>query len=1117
MDFFAKLGPDMPSDFAFALAFGSAASAAVDRRPSEPRLSEAFLKNWRRLVFMGRNSDSGWTDTGPLKIGKTDRRAQGLFRRGRETSQNACLTMRALRWRNGPPHHPPANSRNSTSPMNTKTLFRAFMLALAALLPARAQTTPTGTITGRVFNPNTGEYVRNAQVRVEETGQATTSEGGGEFRLAPVPAGKATVVVTYTGYRPATATLNVPAGGTATHEFTLLSAIDLATDSSGVVKLGQFIVSTEREGAAKAIMDQRNSMNITNTVASDTFGDNAEGNVGEFLRHLPGVELNQNYGEARSVSLGGLGTEYTAVTMDGIALASSDANNSGSGAARSFAVETASLNSMESIEISKTISADMDANAPAGTINLRTKRAFDRAGRRVSWQANVAVHSEAMSFAATRGPDEDRLSRKIRPGGIFEYSDVFLNRRLGIVLNISESNVYQEAIVTATAYSTATTAADPRPLIPTTINFQWAPRFNKRFATTLTADYKISRELNVGLGVIYNYYDLWTPQRTVIFNASTRTAVVGADPLLKFTSAATGTVQVNPVAVSKMGETFTLLPRITYKRGNLELEGKFAYTDSTSWYNPLYRRNSIRDTNSPIASGVTFRAERSSLMKNDWHFTQIAGPDIASGASFSNPSVTINDGRFSRTAYFSGEVNGTLATSRGLPIIWKSGIKSREQIQKFEDDQLAKRFDYAPGGRVAAAGAWAPYRSPWEYDLGMNNGTIASISGANVFMPNLRAIRDLYGSNPQDFVQNWGANADNFYQSYVSRRRRFNERIDAGYLMGTTKFRGFTLRAGLRLERTTTDSSEANTHTPAEVRAAGFPLTAAGVAATIPGIQYQFLSRPRIHRTGEYHNLFPSASLKYNLLRNLDLHLGYSSTIRRPSYVNLAGVWVIDDSPPTVTAPNPRLKPEKSDNYAARLAYYFEPVGQLAVTVTERSVKELIVTDRLTAKEFGYTGDDELANYEFITSNNSPGTIKIRSMELEYNQSLSFLGEKFKRLSVRGSYTRLYAEIPRANLTPHLASGGLNYTLRRFNLYSNWNWSDDVNTNLAGTTYRRHRTNVDAGSSWQLTNRYGLSVGVRNIFNTPYISMQRFVTGPTAMVNHLTFGQNWTFAVKGAY
>jgi iron complex outermembrane recepter protein len=941
-----------------------------------------------------------------------------------------------------------------------------------------------------------------------------------------VPAGEVTLSITYTGYRTVTAKVPVPAGATVTRDFDLVSTLDdspATTTGASTVKLEKFVVASAREGNAKAIMDQRNSMNITNTVASDAFGDNAEGNVGEFLKHLPGVELDQFYGEARTVRLGGLGSEYTSVTMDGIALASVDANNSGSGAARSFTMEMASLNSMEAIEINKTVSADVDANAPAGSINLRTKRAFDRSGRRISWQANITAHSEAMTLGASRGPDEDTLRHKIRPGGIFEYSDVFLDRTLGVVLNISESNVYQEAIVTGQTFSSITpTATDPRPLVPTALNFQWAPRFNKRFATTLTTDYKFSNELNVGLGLVYNYVDLWTPQRTVIFNSGTRANISGADPLLSFTSAPNGTVVSNPVAVSKMGETLTVLPRIAFKRGNFDVEGKFAYSDSTSWYDPLVHRNSIRDTNSPTATGITYRATRSSALSTDWQFTQIAGPDISNGASFTTPQISANDGRFGRTLFLSGEINATLKTTLGLPVVWKSGIKSRDQSQKFEDDQLAKRFDYAPDGVLAPAGTWARFPSPWEYDLGLNNGKITSISGGNVFVPNLRAIADLYNANPAAFRQNWGANNDNYYQSYVARRRRFNERIDAAYLMGTTTWHGVIARAGLRWESTHTDASEADPRSPAQLKAAGIAVTGAGVATTIPGINYQFLSQPRTHRTGAYDNMFPSGSLKYHVLRNLDVHLGYSATIRRPSYVNLSGVWIIDDSPtppetqPIVTAPNPRLKPETSDNYAARVAYYFEPVGQLAATFTQRVVTDLIVNDRLNAQQFGYTGTDELQGYTFITSNNTPGTIKIRSMEVEYNQSLGFLGRPFRRLSVRGSYTRLYSELPRTNLTPHLASGGLNYSLQRLSLYANWNWSADVNTNLAGTTYRRHRTNLDAGGGWRLNNIYSLAVSVRNILNSPYISMQRFASG-TAMTNHQSVGQSWTLALKGAY
>lgn len=696
---------------------------------------------------------------------------------------------------------------------------------------------------------------------------------------------------------------------------------------------------------------------------------------------------------------------------------------------------------------------------------------------------------------------------------------MFFDRRLGVVLNLSESNVYQETVLTQLSNSSAATAADPRPLVPTSINLQHAPRFNKRFAATLTTDYKISSHFDVGLGLVYNYADLWTPQRTVIFNAGTRAAVVGTDPLLSFTSGPNGTVQVNPVAVAKLGETFTALPRFNYRRGAFALEGKFAYSNSTSWYDPMGRRTTAKDTNSPIATGITFRAERSGPFSTDYRITQIAGPDIANGASFSTPAMTSNDGRFGRTVFYSGELNALLKTARLLPITWKTGIKSREQLQKFSDDQLARRYDYAPnGGPVVTSGAWANYRSPWDLDLGMVDGSTASVSGATVFMPNLRAIGDLFRDRPQDFRQNLGTNADSYYESFVARQRRYTERIDAAYFMGTAKIgRRLTARAGLRWESTNTDAAEPDPVPAAEVRRAGFPVSAAGRATTAAGIDYQFRSRPRVHRTGDYDNLFPSASIKYNLARNLEAHVGYSSTIRRPGYVNLAGVWVVNETNQTVTAPNPKLNPEESDNYAARLAYYFEPVGQLAATFTQRNVRNLIITDELTAAEFGYTGADDLANYRFVTSDNGTDTIGIRSMEIEYSQNLGFLGNAFKRLAARVSYTRLYAEIARANLTPHLASGGLNYTLGRLNVYGNWNWTADVNTNLTGSTYRRHRANVDAGGGWRINGTYSISVSARNVTNAPYINMVKFANGMQAMNRHELVGTTWTFAVKGAY
>lgn len=130
------------------------------------------------------------------------------------------------------------------------------LLLLAVLTAAvRGQTAP-GTIVGRVFNPATGEYVRNAQVQIAGTSISTASEGGGEYRLFPVAPGTVTVSANFTGYRTATATVNVAPGATATQDFNLVSTLATAPTGPGdAIKLDAFVVSSEREGSAKAIMD----------------------------------------------------------------------------------------------------------------------------------------------------------------------------------------------------------------------------------------------------------------------------------------------------------------------------------------------------------------------------------------------------------------------------------------------------------------------------------------------------------------------------------------------------------------------------------------------------------------------------------------------------------------------------------------------------------------------------------------------------------------------------------------------------------------------------------------------------------------------------------------------
>src|SRR4051812_15444494 len=145
----------------------------------------------------------------------------------------------------------PASLRRPWSAVVALTLS-----CLASVLTLSAQPAGTGVVQGRVFNPTTKEYIRNAEVRLEGSTQTVYTENDGSFQFLNVPAGSATVSVVYSGYAPAKDTFTVTAGQTAVREINMSYAGDTSTSDKGVVKLEAFSVSTTREGNAKAVQAQ---------------------------------------------------------------------------------------------------------------------------------------------------------------------------------------------------------------------------------------------------------------------------------------------------------------------------------------------------------------------------------------------------------------------------------------------------------------------------------------------------------------------------------------------------------------------------------------------------------------------------------------------------------------------------------------------------------------------------------------------------------------------------------------------------------------------------------------------------------------------------------------------
>ncbi|MBM3853740.1 MAG: hypothetical protein FJ399_11380, partial [Verrucomicrobia bacterium] len=274
-----------------------------------------------------------------------------------------------------------ARSLGARAPRLPAKLLPLLFLGMASI---SADASETGTVRGRVFNPSVQAYVRNAEVRIENSNLVTSTESDGSFTLNYVPVGEVTLTVAFSGYQTIRQTFAVARDEVSVREIALGAPGGTGASEEGVVHLSAFTVTSDREGNAKAVMEQKRNMNVTVSVGSEAFGDIVDGNVGEFLKFVPGVDVDYVESAARSPRLGGMDPQYVGVSFDGVKLASADGNRGGDlGRATSF--DAFSVSAIESIEISRTTSSDMDADAPAGSITIKTRRAFDRKGRRIGY------------------------------------------------------------------------------------------------------------------------------------------------------------------------------------------------------------------------------------------------------------------------------------------------------------------------------------------------------------------------------------------------------------------------------------------------------------------------------------------------------------------------------------------------------------------------------------------------------------------------------------------------------------------------------------------------------------------------------------------------------------
>jgi TonB-dependent receptor len=125
-------------------------------------------------------------------------------------------------------------------------------------------------------------------------------------------------------------------------------------------------------GEAEAINRERTAENILQVLPAEVITSLPNANVADAIGRLPSVTLERDEGEGKYVQIRGTEPRLSHVTIDGVNVASPESG------VRQIKLDVIPSDLVESVEISKTLTANQDGDAIGGSVNLRTKMSGDQ-------------------------------------------------------------------------------------------------------------------------------------------------------------------------------------------------------------------------------------------------------------------------------------------------------------------------------------------------------------------------------------------------------------------------------------------------------------------------------------------------------------------------------------------------------------------------------------------------------------------------------------------------------------------------------------------------------------------------------------------------------------------
>lgn len=868
----------------------------------------------------------------------------------------------------------------SARPIRSILWRRASLTCLLPLLlmtmSCYAQSIGKGNIEGSVVDA-AGAVVPGAQITLVQLHTKTVSDAQGRFRLPDVPAGKYTVEVSYVGFASVRSEIEVTAEQTTTVPLQL----KVANASE------QILVEASRpHGEAEAINETRTADNLLQVTPSEVIRSLPNANVADATGRLPGVTLYRIEGEGVYIQVRGTEPRLTNVTVDGITIPAPEPN------VRQVRLDVIPSDMVDSIEMNKTLLANMDGNGIGSSVNLRTKEAAE--------QPILDLYSDGGYTSILNGR------------GSYDFGGTMAKRfgaskKLGVLGNaVFDYN--------GRGIDNIQPSLDPLSTIATPFYDNDTIREYRYYRTRYGFDGSVDYRMNNTTGLyargfysdLQDYGDKWYYEPV--------SAAIGG----------TATNPVYPTAATKGSNPkfYTSNKRPNASVGTLILGGRTVEGTSLWTYQVSASRSYEQDSaGNPKADfswvGSKLYCNYIPSQQTDLYKPHFANCDTSSQSPLLNAAnwqfkdITISSG-------VNAQLNLTAQTSFAHSYRWWDHSGTFEMGFKFSNnhqsqDSTEKVYDGFPDTAPLMTQLLSPFSNTDYFSgayFGGHYGQVSDFTQAENYT-----------------LEHYQGNLDGQKTAADTYPNLFHtvEQITAGYLMNTVDFGKLHINTGLRIEATRdltfgynvsffgTYSSETGTYSGGSSDTE-CPNNTAPVAPA-PGNCYTFAG---IKGNPGYIDLLPSVQLRYNLTNDSAVRAVYSRGVARPDPYQLVP-YITEDStasPISVQIGNPRLRPEHANNYDLLFENYLRPLGlvQAGFFFKQLTGPQVQVTlpGNLNVANFppGYFPPSVaqlIGEYpgDAITQYTNGQNAYLYGVELSFQQHLSYLPGVFSGLGITANYS----------------------------------------------------------------------------------------------------------------